>query len=108
MQHSQLSEDQLVYCLEHWWHKPSMTNLRLSKTGWQFITAVLKLTNYTFAVPTFSSKMLLLLDKRMDSPYYIHVKHAMPCSVTLFSEADAMMMTLIDNDLARFLSNMKD
>ena len=108
MQRGQLGGDQLDYCLEHWWHRSGKSSLRLSKSGWQFITAVLKEINYTFNIPLFNSKILLLLGKKMDSPYYIHIKHAMPFAVTLFSEADAMMMTLIDNDLARFLSDMKD
>ena len=108
MARGQINDQQLDHCLSQWWHNPAQINLRLTKVGWQYLVAVLKIPNYTFNIPLFSSKVLLLLDRKMDSPYYIHNKYAIPNAIVLFSESDAMMMALIDNNITRLLTDMKD
>ena len=98
--------------LSEWWFVGKSSNVRLSRAGYDFLTQKIKFPSYDFVVQiektwTISSRLLLLLDKKMDAPYYIHLRHAIQGTITHFSERDAMMLALIDNDITRYLSSMK-
>ena len=100
--------DQAEYdrLLAAWWFRPSSANLRLSTRGFEYLTETLHVTNYKIPLGDAQSKILLLLQNKMDSPYYLHQRrnYAVYSDVSIFASKDAMMLALTDNDLERILS----
>jgi hypothetical protein len=92
-----------------WWYAPKEPNLRLSVHGFDYLTQVLKLTSYKIELGDAQSKLLLLLQKKMDSPYYLHQRrnYAVYSDVSIFASSDATMILLADNNLERYLRDMK-
>lgn len=101
--------DELESYFNIWWYAPTSLNLRLSIRGYDYLTETIKLDNYKIPLGDAQSKILLLLQKKMDTPYYLHQKrnYAVYSDLTIFAQSDATMILLTDNNLERYLKDMK-
>jgi hypothetical protein len=93
--------------MKTWWHniRPS-GGMRLTHAGYLILGRVLDLKQYTFDInPTIlNNNVLLDLDRKIQTPYYIMAKNAMPYKIVLFGDKEAMLITLY-GDLIKFLNN---
>ena len=93
----------LDQALRVWWMN-FQTNggMRLTAEGLAALT-VLEIKCHTFDLPTALPRLastLLILDKKLDCPYYIHI--GKKCQLLVFGSEQAMMLALY-NDPAKWL-----
>lgn len=89
-----------------WHNNRAYGGLRLTDTGYNLLKTK-GVGDYPFNLAdlNFSNKLLFLLDKRLQTPYYITMSSGrikIPLLLSLFGSEEAMMLTL-HGDLARFL-----
>ncbi len=92
-----------------WWMNIRTNGgLRLTRDGYTILKS-LKLESWEVSVEPskFDRKMILLLDKKLQAPYYIEVNRKSPAmiNIIMFSSREAMMATLY-GDLKAFLKNL--
>ena len=87
-----------------WWmDSRDRGGMRLTTAGYQAI-ATLDIKMYVFdtplAIPALLPRQLLLLDRKLDCPYYLKIGKKQ--QITLFGSEQALMLTMY-GDLYRFL-----
>jgi hypothetical protein len=87
-----------------WWmDSRAVGGMRLTTAGYQAITT-LDIAMYVFdtplAIPALLPGHLLLLDRKLDCPYYLKIGKKQ--QITLFGSEQALMLTMY-GDLGRFL-----
>lgn len=93
-----------------WWFniRPS-GGMRLTALGFKVLVEQLELKFYPYKITdemTFTQKMVLDLDRRLQGPYYIVTKKGFPIDVIFFSSKEAMLVNLYGS-LDKFLDNYK-
>jgi hypothetical protein len=86
-----------------WWMNPrtSKSNgFRLTERGFEMMMVNLQLTHYDVVFPEeieWDSRLILRLDKHLDSPYFINRK-----SITVFKEKTAIELILFGGDVQKY------
>jgi len=77
--------------------------MRLTKAGSIYLSKQLKFTSYEFDLPkNIVARVLLRLERHIRYPYYIDsIK-----SITVFDEETAVMLTLHNNNLSKYLDDL--
>lgn len=77
--------------------------MRLTKAGSTYLSKQLKFTSYEFDLPkNIVARVLLRLERHIHYPYYIDsIK-----SITVFDEETAVMLTLHNSNLAKYLDDL--
>ncbi len=92
---------QLSYII---WNNPKNPNsLRLSLSGFYFITNDLNIKSYKFDInPPLTNRNVLQLDRFFGGMYFI-----LPEKFVVFDEQDASMLNLMDGNLVAYLNNLE-
>jgi hypothetical protein len=86
-----------------WQNPTNPDSLRLTTEAYSVLTKYENQTTYPFKFKeSMTNRMLLQLDRLMTAPYYIGSRK----QIQLLGEADAIMLSLHGNDLARYLDNL--
>jgi len=99
---SGVHSSKLVYQI---WNNPKDNNsLRLSLAGYKFLVQDLKLKSYKFEFDKpLANKHLLQLERLFQGMYYLIGSHR----IVVFDEQEAAMLSLMDGDLKKYLSNLE-
>lgn len=82
-----------------WWvNSRNNGGFRLTHNGYEIMSDVLNIENWTIKAPP-NLKLLLELDKKLQTPYYVNAKKK---EIVLFGSRDAMMVAL-HGDLKRYI-----
>jgi predicted phosphatase len=109
----ELPEDQQLEfeearCL--WWHNiRSNGGMRLTTKGYYAFRALLNLSYYEFDIHdplSFDQKMILAMDQKLQTPYYIQIIKKIPKKIIFFGSREAVMANLY-GDLKKFLDNYR-
>lgn len=95
----------LNWALTNWWQNTRANGgMRLSQTG-HLAFQKLQIKYYQFEIPKaqLRPKLLLLLDQRLQNPYYILSSRQKPV-IYFYGSKEALMVNLY-GDLERFLEN---
>ena len=90
-----------------WWANIRKTGgLRLTEHGFYVFSRVLDLAHYELEIkPTPGNRRIVLtLDRKLQSPYYIRIDKRIPVSVYMFGSREAVAAQLY-GDLEKFLRN---
>jgi len=90
-----------------WWANIRKTGgLRLTEHGFYMFSRVLNLAHYDLDLPSTPSNQLLILalDRKLQSPYYIRIEKRIPTQVCMFGSREAVVAGLYGN-LEKFLRN---
>ncbi len=88
-----------------WQNPTNPDSLRLTTEAYSVLTKYECVPSYPFKfTESMSNRMLLQLDRLMTAPYYIGSRK----QIQLLGEADAIMLSLHANDLARYLNNLAE
>ena len=90
-----------------WWANIRKTGgLRLTENGFYVFSRVLELDHYDLEIkPTPGNRRIVLtLDRKLQSPYYIRIDKRIPTGVYMFGSREAVMAQLY-GDLEKFLRN---
>lgn len=90
-----------------WWANIRKTGgLRLTDHGFYVFSRVLELTHYNLDIrPTPGNRRIILaLDRKLQSPYYIKIEKRIPVQVCMFGSREAVVAQLY-GDLEKFLRN---
>ena len=90
-----------------WWSNIRKTGgMRLTEHGFYVFSRVLDLAHYELEInPTPGNRRIVLtLDRKLQSPYYIRIDKRIPTSVYMFGSREAVMAQLY-GDLEKFLKN---
>ena len=87
-----------------WFFNPAnKSSVRLTKTGFTFLTKNLKLMSVEVNIENpIVNKLLLKLDRHIHSPYYIQNSK----TIHFFGSEDALMLTLNGNNLENYLNSL--
>ena len=83
--------------------------MRLTGIGHTAFVKDLDLEHYEYAISdpmTFNQQTILKLDRKMQTPYYIHAVKGIPKKIVFFGSREAVMANLYGN-LQQFLDNYK-
>jgi hypothetical protein len=82
--------------------------MRLTDTGYNAFTKLLKLEHYDYNLDPFDldSKIIVAMDRRLQQPYYIVSKKKMPTQIIFFGSKEAMMANLYGN-IKKFIDNYR-
>jgi hypothetical protein len=100
---SGVHSSKLVYQI---WNNPKDNNsLRLSLAGYKLLVQDLKLKSYKFEFDQpLVNKHLLQLERLFQGMYYLIGAH----KIVVFDEQEAAMLSLMDGDLRKYLSNLEN
>jgi hypothetical protein len=90
-----------------WWSNIRKTGgMRLTEHGFYVFSRVLDLAHYELEIkPTPGNRRIVLtLDRKLQSPYYIRIDKRIPISVYMFGSREAVVAQLY-GDLEKFLIN---
>ena len=91
-----------------WWHNLRKNGgMRLTSTGYHTFCEELDLEHYSFNIddPTdFNQRMILAMDRKLQTPYYIHAVKGIPKKIIFFGSKEAVMVNLY-GDLKKYLDN---
>lgn len=91
-----------------WWHNfRTAGGMRLTSLGYQAFSEALDIDSYAYEIadPTeFNQQMILDLDRKIQTPYYIKAVKGIPKKVIFFGSKEAVMIRLY-GDLKRYLDN---
>ena len=90
-----------------WWANIRKTGgMRLTEHGFYVFSRVLDLAHYELEIkPTPGNRRIVLtLDRKLQSPYYIRIDKRIPVSVYMFGSREAVVAQLY-GDLEKFLVN---
>lgn len=96
------NKDQIPYdqAMVTWWHNLSKYGgLRLTDAGLNVFKSKLGLDSWTMSLPRINAKLLLQLDRKLETPYHLDNKKR---ELLLFGEKEATLATLY-GDLNRWL-----
>lgn len=110
---SQLPQDQqgsLDDAMRTWWYNLRESGgYRLTSLGYTIFTEFLKLECYSHRLqdnPIRDLKILLKLDRCLQSPYYLVKKKGVVIAIDFFSSKEAVLASLY-GDVDKFLTNYK-
>ena len=90
-----------------WWYNIRGTGgLRLTDIGYFVLKNMLDIESYDMAIDLekFDRQMLLMLDRKLQMPYYIVVKKKLPVKIVMFGSREAVLARLYGS-LDKFLEN---
>ena len=91
-----------------WWHNTRRNGgMRLTSQGYHTFRVLLNLTYYEFNIDDpiqFNQKIMLDLDRKLQTPYYILSVKGIPKKIVFFGSREAMVTNLYGN-LKKFLDN---
>ena len=91
-----------------WWHNfRNAGGMRLTGIGYRAFCESLDIVSYEYVIadPTaFNQHMILDLDRKIQTPYYIHAVKGIPKKVVFFGSKEAVMIQLY-GDLKKYLDN---
>jgi len=90
-----------------WFNIRNNGGMRLTTLGYCVFSEELELTQYEFDIAdpmVFNQHMILDLDRKMQTPYYIKAAKGIPQKVIFFGSKETMMIRLY-GDLKRYLDN---
>ena len=90
-----------------WWHNlRNSGGMRLTRAGYETFTQLLQLEPYDYSVQPYdlNSKLIILMDRRLQHPYYIVTKKMMPVQIVFFGSKEAMTANLYGN-IKKFIDN---
>lgn len=93
-----------------WWHNfRSAGGMRLTGLGYPAFSEALDIESYEYAIDNpleFNQHMILDLDRKIQTPYYIKAVKGIPQKVIFFGSREAVMIRLY-GDLKRYLDNYR-
>ena len=93
--------------LRSWWSNIRKTGgMRLTEHGYYVFSRVLDLAHYGIDIKSTpgNCRIVLTLDRTLQTPYYIEIEKRIPVRVYMFGSKEAMTAQLY-GDLEKFLSN---
>ncbi len=90
-----------------WFNLRSTGGMRLTSTGYHTFCEELDIEHYSFNIddPTdFNQRMILAMDRKLQTPYYIHAVKGIPKKIIFFGSKEAVMVNLY-GDLKKYLDN---
>lgn len=81
--------------------------MRLTGLGYNAFVRDLELEHYTYSINdpmAFNQQTILKLDRKLQTPYYIHAVKGIPKMIVFFGSREAVMANLYGN-LQQFLDN---
>lgn len=94
--------------MSNWWFNlRKRGGLRLTGMGYSAFVKNLEMEHYEFAIRDpmmFNQAIILKLDRKMQTPYYIHAVKGVPKMIVFFGSREAVMANLYGN-LQQFLDN---
>lgn len=108
---AELSEEDRITVQEArvaWWHNfRSEGGMRLTSIGYRIFCEALDIISYDHNIDNpleFNQQMILDLDRKIQTPYYIHAVKGIPKKVVFFGSKEAVMIKLY-GDLKKYLDN---
>ena len=93
-----------------WWYNLRKNGgMRLTNTGYRVLTEDLELEHYEYSIMdpvVFNQQLILKMDRKLQTPYYIHAVKGVPKKVVFFGSREAVMANLYGN-LEQFLDNYR-
>ena len=99
--------ESLTIALRTWWANIRRTGgMRLTDHGFYVLDRVLKLAYHGIEIKstTATQHMLLALDRKLQTPYYVEIDKRIPVRLHMFGSKEAMTAQLF-GDLEKFLSS---
>ena len=90
-----------------WWFNIRKNGgLRLTGPGFDIFKQHLNLAHYEFEVDPLqvTQQLILALDRKMQTPYYIHAVKGVPRKIVLFGSREALLINLY-RDLKHFIDS---
>ena len=100
-------DEPVEVAVKTWWANIRKSGgLRLSEHGFYIFSRVLDLAHYELEIkPTPGNRRIVLtLDRKLQSPYYIRIDKRIPTGVYMFGSREAVIAQLY-GDLEKFLRN---
>jgi hypothetical protein len=98
----------MSFAMAAWWFNIRRHGgMRLTGIGYRTFTEDLDLENYAYPIDDpllFNQRTILKLDRKMQTPYYIHAVKGIPKRIVFFGSKEAVMVNLYGN-LQQFLDN---
>jgi hypothetical protein len=91
-----------------WFNLRKNGGMRLTSTGYQTLVKDLDLEHFNFDISdplTFNQHMILDLDRKLSTPYYIHAVKGIPKKIVFFGSREAVMVNLYGN-LKKYLDSL--
>lgn len=108
-----LPEDQRISvdsAIPAWWYNLRKNGgMRLTTTGYQVFVKELELEHYEYAIQDpvgFNQHIILKMDRKLQTPYYIHAVKGVPKKIVFFGSKEAVIANLYGN-LEQFLDNYR-
>lgn len=87
-----------------WWNFTDNNSLRLTSYGYRFLSEILKIKHYNFALKNrLANKNLIQLERYFPGVYFLYRNEL----IIVFDESDASMLALLDGDLKTYLENLE-
>jgi len=94
-----------------WWFNIRKNGgMRLTGPGYAAFVQNLDLVKYEFDISNphdLNQRRLLVLDRKLQMPYYIHTVKGIPKKIIMFGSKEAVMLNLY-GDLNKFLDTLSD
>ena len=99
------SDAEYTKCIKiWWWNYTNPNNLRLSKTGFQFIKKFTQIPVYECTLPEpLRNRTLIQLSRLRTCPYYIHKID----QISVLGEEEYVMLKLHADNLQQYLNNLQ-
>ena len=98
----------MSFAMAAWWFNIRRHGgMRLTGIGYRTFTEDLDLERYAYPIDDpllFNQRTILKLDRKMQTPYYIHAVKGIPKRIVFFGSKEAVMVNLYGN-LQQFLDN---
>ncbi len=108
-----LPEDQRISvdtAIPAWWYNLRKNGgMRLTTTGYRVFVENLDLEHYEYSITdpvSFNQHTILKLDRKLQTPYYIHAVKGIPKKIVFFGSREAVIANLYGN-LQQFLDNYR-
>jgi hypothetical protein len=94
------------HALFYWWRNPRISGMRLTDLGLKIFEQYSEITSHEAFLPVVTDdlKTLLLLDRRLQEPYWITEDRRVRRRIIFFGSKEAMLFRLY-GDLTKFLEN---
>lgn len=90
-----------------WFNLRKNGGMRLTGLGYVALSGDLDLEHYEYTISDpmqFNQQIILKLDRKLQTPYYIHAVKGVPKKIVFFGSREAVMVNLFRN-LQQFLDN---
>ena len=91
-----------------WWMN-TRTNggLRLTQTGFKVLSSM-DYDTYEFKVDNLlTTRNIVLMDKNLQAPYYLHKISTVKCNLIMFGSEDATLLNLYGGDFKSFIESRR-